>query len=143
MGNGIRELWDRVTGRNRSASPEEVSAVSVPSEKSQDGSRPSVPLTVEGVMEALKDVYDPELAINIVDLGLVYGVEIEDRSVLVKMTLTSPGCPIGPMLQAMAQGAVTRLFPDVESVRVELVWYPPWDPREMASEEAKDMLGIW
>lgn len=117
--------------------------MSVPSDKPQDSGKPALPLTPEGVTEALKDVYDPELAINIVDLGLVYGVDIEDRSVRVRMTLTSPGCPIGPMLQALAQGAVTRVFPDVESVRVELVWSPPWDPRTMASEEAKDMLGIW
>lgn len=99
--------------------------------------------TVEGVMEALKEVFDPELAINIVDLGLVYGVEIDGGSVDVRMTLTSPGCPIGPMLQAMVQGAVQRSYPQVEGVRVELVWNPPWDPYKMASEEAKDMLGIW
>ena len=99
--------------------------------------------TVEGVMEALRDVFDPELAINIVDLGLVYGVEIDGSSVEIRMTLTSPGCPIGPMLQAMVQGAVQRSYPQVENVRVELVWDPPWDPYKMASEEARDMLGIW
>ena len=100
------------------------------------------PLTEENVMEALKEVYDPELAINIVDLGLVYGVEIDGNSVGVKMTLTSPGCPVGPMLQALAHGAVQRSF-GVEDVKVEIVWIPPWDPYTMASEEAKDMLGIW
>ncbi len=104
---------------------------------------PSAPISTEGVMESLREVFDPELAINIVDLGLVYGVDVEERSVLVRMTLTSPGCPIGPMLQAMAESAVRRAFPSVESVRVDIVWSPPWDPYKMASEEAKDMLGIW
>lgn len=113
-------------------------------EQSSGGSEPEVgTATPEGVMEALREVYDPELAINIVDLGLIYGVEVEGKSVRVRMTLTSPGCPIGPMLQAAAQGAVTRAFPEVEDVRVDLVWRPPWDPRTMASEEARDMLGIW
>ncbi|MHB0868000.1 MAG: metal-sulfur cluster assembly factor [Chloroflexota bacterium] len=101
------------------------------------------PLAADAVMAELKEVYDPELAINIVDLGLVYGVDIEGKSVRVRMTLTSPGCPIGPMLQAMVHGAVTKGFPEAENVRVELVWSPPWDPYTMASEEAKDMLGIW
>lgn len=113
------------------------------SEKAGAAEEFSATATVEGVMEALREVYDPELAINIVDLGLVYGVDLEDRSVRVRMTLTSPGCPIGPMLQAMATGAVRRVFPEVEEVNVELVWSPPWDPYTMASEEAKDMLGIW
>jgi metal-sulfur cluster biosynthetic enzyme len=104
----------------------------------------SMSLTPENVLEALKEVIDPELAINIVDLGLIYEVEIEeDKSVLVKMTLTSPGCPVGPMLQAMTEGAVRRNFPEVEDARAQIVWIPPWDPYTMASEEAKDMLGIW
>ncbi len=100
-------------------------------------------LTPDSIMDALKDVYDPELAIDIVSLGLIYGVEIEGKNVHILMTLTSPGCPIGPMLQTMAHGAVKRAFPEVADVQVELVWSPPWDPYKMASEEAKDMLGIW
>jgi metal-sulfur cluster biosynthetic enzyme len=121
----------------------EVPEMNGSAEMAGEGESPSRPITTEGIMESLKEVYDPELAINIVDLGLVYGVEIEGKSVVVRMTLTSPGCPIGPMLQTMAHGAITRAFPDVESVQVQLVWLPPWDPRTMASEEAKDMLGIW
>jgi len=112
-------------------------------DKSSRSDAPARELTPEGVLEALKEVYDPELAINIVDLGLVYGVEIDSHSVVVRMTLTSPGCPIGPMLQTLAHSAITRAFPEVESVQVQLVWLPPWDPRTMASDEAKDMLGIW
>ncbi len=100
-------------------------------------------LTADGVMEALKEVYDPELAIDIVSLGLIYGVDIEGKQVHVRMTLTSPGCPVGPMLQEMARAAVRRIYPDVENVEAEIVWSPSWDPYKMASEEAKDMLGIW
>ena len=125
------------------AGGEGAGEMSVPSDKTVGGGEPTRELTPEGVLEALKEVYDPELAINIVDLGLVYGVEIEDRSVVVRMTLTSPGCPIGPMLQTLAHSAITRAFPQVESVQIQLVWLPPWDPRTMASDEAKDMLGIW
>jgi metal-sulfur cluster biosynthetic enzyme len=121
---------------NRDRDDDEV--IGPPGESSR-----TMPLTEENVLEALKDVIDPELAINIVDLGLIYNVEIEDKSVRVKMTLTSPGCPVGPMLQAMAEGAVRRTFPEVESAKAEIVWIPPWDPYTMASEEAKDMLGIW
>jgi metal-sulfur cluster biosynthetic enzyme len=113
-------------------------AIGPPVESSRE-----MPLTEENVLEALKDVIDPELAINIVDLGLIYEVIIEDKSVLVKMTLTSPGCPVGPMLQAMTEGAVRRTFPEVEDASAQIVWIPPWDPYTMASEEAKDMLGIW
>jgi len=100
-------------------------------------------LTPESVTEALKGVYDPELAISIVDLGLIYGVDINDKKVHVRMTLTSMGCPIGPMLQNMVRVAVKSSFPQVEEVEAELVWSPPWDPYKMASEEAKDLLGIW
>jgi len=103
----------------------------------------SEPPTEEKVMELLKEVLDPELGISIVDLGLVYGVDIEEHSVRVRMTLTSPGCPVGPLIQALAMGVIKRDYPDLEKVKVEFVWKPLWDPYKMASEEAKDMLGIW
>lgn len=103
----------------------------------------SKPISEELVIEALKEVLDPELLISIVDLGLVYGVDIDGRSLRVRMTLTSPGCPIGPALQTEAQGVIQREWPDLEQVKVEFVWNPPWDPYKMASEEAKDLLGIW
>ncbi len=141
--------WNRQEDRDRvSAAEVESGETQYPSPSADAGSSPgaespSAPITAEGVMEALKEVYDPELAINIVDLGLVYGVEIEGRSVRVRMTLTSPGCPIGPTLRAMVHGTVLRTYPGVEDVAVELVWSPPWDPYTMASEEARDMLGIW
>jgi len=103
----------------------------------------SAPITEEVLMEALKEVYDPELAISIVDLGLVYGVETRDKRVVVRMTLTSPGCPLGPTIQAMVNSAIAGIYPEVEDIRVDFVWNPPWDPYTMATEEGKDLLGIW
>ncbi len=99
--------------------------------------------TQEEVMDALKAVHDPEIGINIVDLGLVYGVEAEDHTVRVNMTLTSPMCPLGPIITSQAKAILTAQFEDVDDVDVNLVWNPPWDPRTMASEDAKLELGIW
>jgi metal-sulfur cluster biosynthetic enzyme len=99
--------------------------------------------TEEEVREALRQVEDPELRMSIVDLGLVYDVELdEDGMVTVNMTLTSPACPVGPMLQGMIYHKVMGLD-GIEDVEVNLVWNPPWDPRTMASEEVKMTLGIW
>jgi len=99
--------------------------------------------TEEEVMNALKAVYDPEIGINIVDLGLVYGVNVEDSTVNVNMTLTSPACPLGPVIETQAHAILTSNFEDVDEVKINLVWTPPWDPRTMASEDAKLELGIW
>jgi metal-sulfur cluster biosynthetic enzyme len=94
------------------------------------------------VREGLKNVYDPEIGINIVDLGLVYDTDIsESGDVLVTMTLTSLGCPLGPVIVQEVQGALGDL-PGVGEVDVKLVWSPPWSP-ELMSEDAKDELGIW
>ena len=97
------------------------------------------------IMEALKAVYDPELGISIVDLGLVYGVHaIEDqKKVIIDMTLTTPACPLAPMIQAQAHAVLTTTFSQIQDVNMNLVWTPRWDPRTMASEEAKVELGIW
>ncbi|HLG70116.1 MAG TPA: iron-sulfur cluster assembly protein [Chloroflexota bacterium] len=96
--------------------------------------------TTEEITEALKQVYDPELNINVVDLGLVYGTEQDDDgNVHITMTLTSPGCPIGPMVGEMVQDALAPLD-GVKQVDVDIVWTPPWRP-EMMSEEAKLELG--
>lgn len=101
-------------------------------------------VTREQVFEALKPVQDPELRLGVVDLGLVYDAEIgqDGRDVTVKMTLTSPGCPFGPMILSTVH-EVVALIPGVENVQVELVWEPPWNPAAMASDEVKDILGIW
>jgi metal-sulfur cluster biosynthetic enzyme len=97
------------------------------------------------IMQALRAVYDPELGISIVDLGLVYGVQtIEDeKKVVVDMTLTTPACPLGPMIQTQAHAVLTTTYPQIKDVAMNLVWTPRWDPRTMASEEAKVELGIW
>jgi len=100
--------------------------------------------TKEAVLEAIRPVQDPELMLSVVDLGLVYGIELTEggRRAEVRMTLTSPGCPIGPELMAAVDGAA-RHVPGVSDVHVQLVWDPPWDPTSMASDEAKEKLGIW
>jgi FeS assembly SUF system protein len=93
-------------------------------------------------MEALKNCYDPEIPVNIVDLGLVYDVKIiDDKNVYVKMTLTAPGCPVGPFVAEQVREAVMALVEGVEKVDVEIVFDPPWTPDRM-SDEAKALLGF-
>ena len=97
-------------------------------------------LTVENVQEALKDVYDPEIPVNIVDLGLVYNVTVEDGEVQIDMTLTAQGCGMGPYIAQQAEWRVAEME-DVEDVNVNLVWDPPWSP-ESITEDGKRLLGI-
>jgi metal-sulfur cluster biosynthetic enzyme len=95
----------------------------------------------EAVLDALRNVYDPELGINIVDLGLVYDVRIENGEVDITYSLTTMGCPIGPLIEEQMQ----RFLADVEGVqevRAEMVLRPPWSP-DMMSEEAKAALGVF
>jgi len=94
----------------------------------------------EQVTDALREVYDPEIGINIVDLGLVYGAEVQDGTVDVKMTLTSMGCPAGPMIVSQVEEAVGAVE-GVQDVKVEIVWSPAWNP-QMMSEDAKMELGF-
>jgi len=96
--------------------------------------------TQEQVIEALRQVYDPELGLNIIDLGLVYDTRIEDGHVHVTMTLTSPGCPVGPQIKRGVR-EVLRKLEGVETVDVDLVWTPPWSIDRL-SEDAKMELGI-
>jgi metal-sulfur cluster biosynthetic enzyme len=95
----------------------------------------------DAVLEALRNVYDPELGINIVDLGLVYEVEIKDGEVDITYSLTTMGCPIGPMIEEQMQGFLAGV-PGVKEVRAEMVLRPPWSP-DMMSEEAKAALGVF
>ena len=97
-------------------------------------------ISEELVTESLKEVYDPELHYNIVDLGLVYDVSVNDGSVHVLMTLTTPACPIGPMITEQIQETV-GLLPGVKDVDIEFTFDPPWSPEAM-SDEAKADLGI-
>jgi len=96
--------------------------------------------TKEQIFEILGDIYDPEIPIDIVNLGLVYGVNIEDNKVTVNMTMTSPGCPAATQIVTEARLLIEDL-PDVEEANIEIVWDPPWTP-EMMSEAAKESLGI-
>jgi metal-sulfur cluster biosynthetic enzyme len=95
----------------------------------------------DAVLEALRNVFDPELGINIVDLGLVYDVDIADGHVHVTYTLTTMGCPIGPMVEAQMHHLLDPL-PGIDSFDAEMVLRPPWSP-EMMSEEAKEALGYF
>ena len=89
----------------------------------------------------LKTIYDPEIPLNIYDLGLIYGVEVaDDGQVDVKMTLTSPGCPVGGMIVDEVNEKL-GMVGGVTSVHVDLVWDPPWSP-EVMTDEAKLQLGL-
>ena len=96
--------------------------------------------TKEQVVDALRGVEDPELGMDIVELGLLYDVEIEGPKVKVIHTLTSMGCPVGPMIQENVD-QIVRQMPEVEDVEVELTWDPPWSPEKM-SDDAKFILGF-
>jgi metal-sulfur cluster biosynthetic enzyme len=105
--------------------------------------RPAARASEQMVLDALGEVYDPEIGIDIVSLGLVYGSRFDEAGVLtIDMTLTTPYCPMGSMIQTQAH-AVCAPLPGVDDVRVNLVWDPPWDPRTMCSDEAKLELGIY
>jgi metal-sulfur cluster biosynthetic enzyme len=97
-------------------------------------------MTRDDVIEALRGVEDPELGMDIVELGLVYDVEVNDPRVHVKYSLTSMGCPAGPLIQQSIEETVAAL-PGVEDVQTELTWDPPWTPERM-SDDAKFILGI-
>lgn len=101
-------------------------------------------LTPQHVLDALRPIQDPEIFLSIVDLGLIYGVDVsQDASkVAVKMTLTGPGCPVGPQILAAVHNTISRI-PGVKEPDVQLTWDPPWNPVIHASDDAKDALGIW
>ena len=95
----------------------------------------------EAVIEALKEIYDPEIPVNIYDLGLIYDVEITpEHHAMVKMTLTTPHCPVAESMPGEVELRVGTV-PGIGDAEVELVWDPPWDPQKM-SDEAKLELGM-
>jgi FeS assembly SUF system protein len=95
----------------------------------------------DNVIAALRTVYDPEIPINIYDLGLVYEVDLKPEGrVDIRMTLTAPACPVAGEMPGVVEDRVMQV-PDVSEVRVDLVWEPPWT-RDMLSEEAKLQLGL-
>ena len=97
-------------------------------------------VTVDDVQEALTNVIDPELGLDFVELGLVYGVEIEGGTVSITFTLTTPACPIGPQVSEQMREFVGDL-PGVSAVHPKMIFDPPWSP-EMMSEDAKFALGF-
>ena len=96
--------------------------------------------TETDVREALRHVVDPEIGVNIVDLGLVYRIEVEGARARIAMTMTSPACPLADYLKDLAASAIRRHVPDVVGVDIDLVSEPPWDP-DMMSDEARRQLG--
>jgi len=100
--------------------------------------------TPDDIRALIKErVHDPELMMNIVDLGLVYDIQITDKETAeITMTLTSPGCPAGPEIITNVQREVHTVFPDLDEVNIHLTWTPFWNP-DMLSDDAKDALGIF
>ena len=94
----------------------------------------------ETVREALRSVDDPEVGMNIIDLGLVYRIDIAPELVRVELTMTTPACPMGDLITDNARRAVVAVVPDGVVVDVALVWEPPWTP-EMMSERARQTFG--
>lgn len=97
-------------------------------------------IPLDQVLNALRQVVDPELGINIVDLGLVYHIEVHDTRVQVTMTMTTPACPLSAYLKERVEAVLRQQVPDIQSVEVQLVWDPPWRPT-MMSEAAREQLG--
>ncbi len=107
-------------------------------ETTSDG--PSEQQLLDRVEAALRTIYDPEIPVNIYDLGLIYRVEIKGRFAEVDMTLTAPGCPVAQTFPGVVEGTV-KLVPGIDDAIVELVWDPPWR-QEMISEAARLELGL-
>ncbi len=95
----------------------------------------------EDILAALKSVIDPELGINIVDLGLVYAAVRNTNGIGIALTMTTPACPLGEMMSEEVKLVLRNRFPDLPDVRVEIVWDPPWSP-ELMSEESRRQLGM-
>lgn len=100
-------------------------------------------MTQEAIKEQLKTIVDPEMHINIVDLGLIYGIAMnkDKKEVVITMTLTSPGCPLSMVFEEWIPAAVKKVK-GVETVVLDLVWDPPWDPNNI-SEDAREELGMY
>jgi metal-sulfur cluster biosynthetic enzyme len=96
--------------------------------------------TEPDIREALRQVLDPEIGVNIVDLGLVYRIEVDGARVRIAMTMTSPACPLADYLKDLVTSAIRDRVPDVGDVDIVVEWEPPWDP-DMMSDEARRQLG--
>jgi metal-sulfur cluster biosynthetic enzyme len=96
--------------------------------------------TEPDIREALRQVLDPEIGVNIVDLGLVYRIEVDGARVRIAMTMTSPACPLADYLKDLVTSAIRHRVPGVADVDIVVEWEPPWDP-DMMSDEARRQLG--
>ena len=102
-------------------------------------SDPAAP-TEDAIRDALRFVVDPEVGVNVVDLGLIYGIKVSARDICVRMTMTTPACPLGDAITESARAAVRAVAPEVPNVEIELVWDPPWNP-DMMSDMAREVFG--
>lgn len=131
----------RISGANADALGEEVTEAA----KDTDAEGANGPIEKEELWAALKKVFDPEIPVNIVDLGLVYSLECAERpegghKINMQMTLTAPGCGMGPVIADDAKSHLERI-PSVVEAEVEIVWDPPWN-QDMITEEGKMVLGL-
>ena len=97
-------------------------------------------VSMDEIKEALRDVYDPEIPVNVYDLGLIYDIQLNEGNVYVQMTLTAPGCGMGPYIAQNAEWRIAEID-GVEDVEVEMTFDPPWNP-EMITEDGKKLLGL-
>jgi metal-sulfur cluster biosynthetic enzyme len=98
-------------------------------------------ITEDVIRDALRDVIDPELGVNIIDLGLVYAIEIADTTVRVVMTMTSPACPLGGYLRDLVDQTLRWRLPDAHDVQIEIVWEPPWHPDMITAAGQQQLYG--
>jgi metal-sulfur cluster biosynthetic enzyme len=119
--------------------PSNEGNVELKSFKNKEKKETSFEFTSETVLDALKNVMDPELPVSIVDLGLIYTVETADNNINVKMSLTTPGCSMGSAITRQVENVLYAL--GAKTVIVEIIWDPPWNPN-MMSDEAKNKLGM-
>jgi FeS assembly SUF system protein len=137
---GLRKLF-----KSKKAQDAAATAPAPNKEKPAPAAAPARPVDTEGikqsVIEILRTVYDPEIPVNIYEMGLVYGIDVDPAgNVVVRLTLTSPGCPVAASLPLEVE-AKTLMVPDVNDARIVLVWDPPWDPG-MMTEAARLQLGF-
>lgn len=130
----------RIDGKNADAINEEI-----PKNQNEDNLKINGEIRLEDLFKSLKKVYDPEIPVNIVDLGLVYKLELdkqdnENINVEMEMTLTAPGCGMGPAIAEDAKNCLENIT-GINQAKVSIVWDPPWD-QEMISEEGKMILGL-
>ena len=97
----------------------------------------------EKVLEVLKKINDPEIPVSIYDLGLIYEVSVKDRNVYIKLTATTPGCPLAFYLPSLVENDLRREIPGLEDIKVELVWDPPWTPSRISEEGRKRLMEIY